>query len=76
MEYKNESGYIIVKNQDGLRKQVPISDYNESRMVSAHPLSEFHYDLEWDLSHGFTEARKTFAEIENSSIHRSRNKEW
>lgn len=69
MEYKNESGYIVVKNQDGLRKQVKISDYNESRLDSAHPLSEFRYDLEWDLGHGFTEARKAFEEIEGKSLH-------
>lgn len=66
-ELEQEFGYIVVKNKEGHRKKVKISDYNEFQQnpIEGHSLCGYKYDLEWDLSHGFTEANKAFEEIEN-----------
>ena len=66
-ELEQEFGYIVVKNKEGHRKKVEISDYNEFQKnpIEGHPLYGYKYDLEWDLSHGFTEVNKVFEEIKS-----------
>lgn len=65
--FEQRCNYIVVKNEEGHRKQVKISDYNEfqKNRVKGHPLYGYEYDLEWDLSHGFTEVNKVFERIRN-----------
>lgn len=63
-------GYIMVVNDNGDRKKVKVSDYNQKHNLneSSNELQGYTYDLEWDLSHGFTEANKAFYDIENGNI--------
>lgn len=55
-----ERGYIMVINDEGIRKKVSLSDFNAGKVEG------FKYDLQWDLSHGFKEAKKAFDDIEKS----------
>ena len=68
MDTSKTRGYIMVINSKGERKRVKISDYNKANKLNeAHTNNDFKYDLEWDLSHGFTEAKKAFSDIENGN---------
>ena len=66
-EFEQRYNYIVVKNQEGHRKQVKISDYNEfqKNLVKGHPLEGYEYDLDLYLSHGKKEINEMFQNIEN-----------
>lgn len=68
MDKNNSRGYIIVINSKGGRKQVKVEDYNKSNNLNEDNInmSDYKYDLAWDLSHGFTEANKAFSDIEKN----------
>lgn len=66
MDTKNTRNYIMVINSKGERKQVKVSDYNKKHKPKN--LHGYRYDLEWDLTHGFTEAGKAFEAIESGDI--------
>lgn len=66
MDVANTRGYIMVINSNGERKRVKVEKYNKSQKINEDNtiLNGFKYDLAWDLSHGFTEGRQAFENIE------------
>ena len=66
-EFEQRYNYIVVNNQEGHRKQVKISDYNEFQKhpTEGHPLSGYEYNLDWYLTHGRKEINQMFRDIEN-----------
>ena len=66
-EFEQRYNYIVVKNKDGHRKQMKISDYNEFQKnpVKGHPLYGYGYDLDWYLAQGCKEINQMFNDIEN-----------
>lgn len=64
---KDDLDYIIVKNKEGNRKRVKLSDYNRYQEINetASALKGYEFDLDWYLQHGHKEINKMFADIEN-----------
>lgn len=47
-----ERGYIMVINDEGIRKKVSLSDFNAGKVEG------FKYDFQWDLTWGFKKLRR------------------
>ena len=62
-------GCIMVVNSKGERKRVKVEDYNKLKDINEDDanIEGYKCDLEWDISHGFTEANKAFYEIEKDN---------
>lgn len=70
-------GFIMVINESGERKQVKIEDYYKSQNHEDEIIPDgFKYDLSWDISHGFTEAKNAFGLIESNTNYKVQSEEF